>query len=290
MRKITALLISALMCLDISSCAKTDAKYVTPAPTSDSTEFITSVSAKQSEPSNVSLNIPDSRKDLRSGDLPNDTVAVIFYPTQPNIGNAYIPDDQVAWKTAISNATKHMQDKKYDVFPYADMRPIYFIWQHDGVEESWTLANDGSLWGGQNTPDSGLFKNNYIAPEDAADVAKLLMQAYDYLEISPVGPDQIKDIVRAELFIKGKTFILEDVDGIKKLEDILSNCKRHTGSGCSFELLRLYITDGKPVDIAIATDGCAIWHSDGIYYEYDKKEVESLFGLFGVDLSKVYAG
>ena len=28
------------MCLDISSCAKTDAKYATPALTSDSTEFI----------------------------------------------------------------------------------------------------------------------------------------------------------------------------------------------------------------------------------------------------------
>ena len=290
MRKITALLISALMCLDISSCAKTDAKYATPALTSDSTEFITSDSAKQSESSDVSLNIPDSRKNLRSGDLPNDTVAVIFYPTQPNIGNAYIPDDQDAWKTAITNATKHMQDKKYDVFPYADMRPIYFIWQHDGFDESWTLANDGSLWGGQNTPDSELFKNNYIAPEDAAGVAKLLMQAYDYLEISPVNPDQIKDIVKAELFIKGKTFVLEDDGGTKKLEDALRNCKRHTGSGCSFELLRLYIKDGKSVDIAIATDGCAIWHSDGIYYEYDKKEVESLFGLFGVDLSKVYAG
>lgn len=285
MRKITALLISVLMCLDISSCAKTDAKYATPALTSDSTEFITSDSAKQSESSDVSLNIPDSRKNLRSGDLPNDTVAVIFYPTQPNIGNAYIPDDQVAWKTAISNATKHMQDKKYDVFPYADMRPIYFIWQHDGFDESWTLANDGSLWGGQNTPDSELFKNNYIAPEDATELAKLMNQAYERLEINPVEPSQINDISKAELIVKDKSYVIEDPDSVRKLEEVLKSGKRQNGTGCSFEVLRLYRKDGSKIDIAIATDGCAVWHSDGIYYKYGENgKAEAIFKLFGIDL------
>lgn len=287
MKKLTALFMSALICLNISSCARSNGTNNTQV-TSSAEVNAASGSASQPAADVASADIPDSRKNLRSGDFPVDTVAVIFYPTQPDIGNAYIPDAQDAWKTAITNATKHMQDKKYDVFPFADMRPIYFIWQHDGMNESWTLGNDGSLWGGQNTADSELFKNNYIAPEDAAEVAKLLMQAYDYLEISPVDPGQIKDIVRAELYIKGKTFVLENADGVKKLEDTLRNCKRHTGSGCPFELLRLYKKEGKPVDIAIATDGCAIWHSDGVYYEYDKKEVEGLFKLFGVDLSKVY--
>lgn len=287
MKKLTALFMSALICLNISSCARSNGTNNTQV-TSSAEVNAASGSASQPAADVASADIPDSRKNLRSGDHPVDTVAVIFYPTQPDIGNAYIPDAQDAWKTAITNATKHMQDKKYDVFPFADMRPIYFIWQHDGMNESWTLGNDGSLWGGQNTADSELFKNNYIAPEDAAEVAKLLMQAYDYLEISPVDPGQIRDIVRAELYIKGKTFVLENADGVKKLEDTLRNCKRHTGSGCPFELLRLYKKEGKPVDIAIATDGCAIWHSDGVYYEYDKKEVEGLFKLFGVDLSKVY--
>lgn len=287
MKKLTALFMSALICLNISSCARSNGTNNTQVTLSAEVN-VASGFASQPAADVASADIPDSRKNLRSGDLPVDTVAVIFYPTQPDIGNAYIPDAQDAWKTAITNATKHMQDKKYDVFPFADMRPIYFIWQHDGMNESWTLGNDGSLWGGQNTADSDLFKNNYIAPEDAAEVAKLLMQAYDYLEISPVDPGQIKDIVRAELYIKGKTFVLENADGVKKLEDTLRNCKRHTGSGCPFELLRLYKKEGKPVDIAIATDGCAIWHSDGVYYEYDKKEVEGLFKLFGVDLSKVY--
>ncbi len=287
MKKLTALFMSALICLNISSCARSNGTNNTQV-TSSAEVNAASGSASQPAADVASADMPDSRKNLRSGDLPVDTVAVIFYPTQPDIGNAYIPDAQDAWKTAITNATKHMQDKKYDVFPFADMRPIYFIWQHDGMNEFWTLGNDGSLWGGQNTADSELFKNNYIAPEDAAEVAKLLMQAYDYLEISPVDPGQIKDIVRAELYIKGKTFVLENADGVKKLEDTLRNCKRHTGSGCPFELLRLYKKEGKPVDIAIATDGCAIWHSDGVYYEYDKKEVEGLFKLFGVDLSKVY--
>ena len=287
MKKLTALFMSALICLNISSCARANGTNNTQV-TSSAEVNAASGSASQPAADVASADMPDSRKNLRFGDLPVDTVAVIFYPTQPDIGNAYIPDAQDAWKTAITNATKHMQDKKYDVFPFADMRPIYFIWQHDGMNESWTLGNDGSLWGGQNTADSELFKNNYIAPEDAAEVAKLLMQAYDYLEISPVDPGQIKDIVRAELYIKGKTFVLENADGVKKLEDTLRNCKRHTGSGCPFELLRLYKKEGKPVDIAIATDGCAIWHSDGVYYEYDKKEVEGLFKLFGVDLSKVY--
>lgn len=230
--------------------------------------------------------IPDSRKNLLFGDIPDGTVAVVFTPTQPNIGNIYIPDNQDEWKSAITGVMNHLQDKEYDVFPDADMKPIQFFWVHDGIEDRWTLGNDGSLWGDHLIPEGSVpFTNNYIAPEDGSELAKLMMQAYDYLKISPVKNDQIVDIVRAELIIKDKSYVLDDPEGIKKLEETLKNGSRQGGTGCYFVLLKLYKSDGQTIDIAIAADGCAVWHSDGVFYKYGGSDAsQKLFNLFGIDL------
>lgn len=231
-------------------------------------------------------NTPDSRRNLRTGDIPDNTVAVIFTPTQPRIGNMYIPENQDDWKKAISVATGHLKDKKYDVYPWADMKPIYFQWTHDGITDTWTLGNDGSFLGEHQTGSGDdLFKNNYIAPEDAVELAKLMNQAYERLEINPVEPGQINDISKAELIVKDKSYVIEDPDSVRKLEEVLKSGKRQTGTGCSFEVLRLYRKDGSKIDIAIATDGCAVWHSDGIYYKYGENgKAEAIFKLFGIDL------
>lgn len=278
MRKVFAVIMSAILCVSMCSCAGSTAG------TKEQTQENTTASST-SLPFQDS-NIPDSRRNLRTGDITDNTVAVIFTPTQPRIGNMYIPENQDDWKKAISVATGHLKDKKYDVYPWADMKPIYFQWTHDGITDTWTLGNDGSFLGEHQTGSGDdLFKNNYIAPEDAAELAKLMNQAYERLEINPVEPGQINDISKAELIVKDKSYVIEDPDSVRKLEEVLKSGKRQTGTGCSFEVLRLYRKDGSKIDIAIATDGCAVWHSDGIYYKYGENgKAEAIFKLFGIDL------
>lgn len=287
MKKAFAVMMSAIMAVGMCSCAGTKGPDKQGAAAVGSEQQTQASMADENKTSSVQdKNIPSSRRNLISGDIPDNTVAVIFTPTQPRIGNAYIPEDQEGWKKAITKALEHLKDKKYDVYPHSEMKPIYFYWTHDGITDTWTLGNDGSFLGEHSTGNGdNQFKNNYIAPEDASELAKLMMQAYERLEIDPVEPGQISDIVRAELIVKDKSYVLEDADGVKKLEEALKGGKRETASGCPFELLRLYKKDGRAIDVAIATDGCAIWHSDGIYYKYgDSGKAEEIFKLFGVTL------
>lgn len=285
MKKTFAVLLSAVIAIGACSCTKKNAQ--------DNQAKATTQASEQAQLSKTAESksldnpyVPDSRKNLSSGDVPDNTVAVIFTPTQPHIGGMYIPENQDDWKKAISVATGHLKDKKYDVYPWADMKPIYFQWTHDGITDTWTLGNDGSFLGEHQTGSGDdLFKNNYIAPEDAAELAKLMNQAYERLEINPVEPGQINDISKAELIVKDKSYVIEDPDSVRKLEEVLKSGKRQTGTGCSFEVLRLYRKDGSKIDIAIATDGCAVWHSDGIYYKYGENgKAEAIFKLFGIDL------
>lgn len=291
MKKTFAVLLSAAIAIGACSCTKTNGQGNQAKAATQASEQAKQSKTAESE-SQDNPYVPDSRKNLSSSDVPDNTVAVIFTPTQPHIGGMYIPDDQDEWKKAITAATGHLKDKKYDVYPWSDMKPISFLWTHDGITDSWTLGNDGSFLGEHSTGNGDeQFKNNYIAPGDAADLAKLMLKAYELLEINPITPEKISDVIRAELIVKNKSYVLEDQNGIKKLEEALKNGKREPGSGCSFELLRLYNKGGQTLDIAIATDGCAVWHSDGVYYKYGESgKADEIFKLFGVTLPLIVTG
>ena len=254
MKKTFAVLLSAVIAIGACSCTKKNAQDNQAKATTQAFEQAQLSKTAESKSLDNPF-VPDSRKNLSSGDVPDNTVAVIFTPTQPHIGGMYIPDDQDEWKKAITAATGHLKDKKFDVYPWSDMKPISFLWTHDGITDSWTLGNDGSFLGEHSTGSGDeQFKNNYIDPGDATDLAKLMIKAYELLEINPIVPDKISDVIRAELIVNDKSYVLEDQDGIKKLEEALKNGKRELGSGCSFELLRLYKKDGQTLDIAIATE------------------------------------
>ena len=61
-------------------------------------------------------------------------------------------------------------------------------------------------------------------------------------------------------------------------------------SGCPWATLRLTFADGNMVTVALASDGCNIWQSDGVYYKYGNREdAEKMFALFGINLAKLYA-
>ena len=228
-----------------------------------------------------------------NGDYPDDTVILSVTLSDATSLNGskggYIPEDQEALKAALTEATKHKQDKVYKSFPWEDMLPIEVYFCHDGITDNWILASDGSLWGGQtsDTTDYDPQKNNYIPAEHAKQLAEKVMESYNFLEIAPITPDQIGDISSAELNVEGSSYILTDKQKLKTLKDDLSNAKSNTPSGCSWGILELTLEDGRNITLALASDSCAIWHSDGKYYRY--KNAEEVYELFGIDLAKLHA-
>ena len=135
-----------------------------------------------------------------------------------------------------------------------------------------------------------MFKNNYIAPEDAAELAAKIRKVCDFFGADPIAPEQIGEIKLAELTVKGKTYRLEDPVKLGYLGNTIKNAKKHMPSGCPWVTLRLTFADGNMVTVALASDGCNIWQSDGVYYKYGNREdAEKMFALFGINLAKLYA-
>ncbi|MBR4404095.1 MAG: hypothetical protein IKT10_03185 [Clostridiales bacterium] len=228
-------------------------------------------------------------------EIPDGSVVVFLHPSGSVYLNGmegwYAPDEQDVWKSVILDAVSHAKDKQYDTFPHGDMMSIHFVWKHDGVEEYWQLANDGSLWG-SSSPENGsgndMFTKNYIAPEDAARVAALMKQLYDFFGMDPIKPDEIGEITYAELTVKGKTYTLDDKVKLSYLGTTLKKGELTTPSGCPWATLKLSRSDGTTISLSLAWDGCAIWHSDGKHYRYgDYKAAESIFQLFGIDMQHI---
>ena len=133
------------------------------------------------------------------------------------------------------------------------------------------------------------FSKHYIAPEDAKELAALLRQVYDFFGINPIGPEEISDITSAELTVKGKTYTLDDKTKLEYLEKTLRNAKPNGASGCPWATLKMTKKDGTVITISLACDGCAVWNSDGMHYKYGNSDTtESVYALFGIDLSKLH--
>ena len=230
-------------------------------------------------------------------DIPEDTVVVYLRLSSSAYLNGemgwYAPENQDEWKKAIDDAVSRAQDKE-GALPAADSVPISVSWFHKGYWDNnggsdyWELAKDGSLWG-YREPNDVPFSKHYIAPEDAKELVALLRQVYDFFGINPIGPEEITDITSAELTVKGKTYTLDDKTKLDYLEKTLRNAKPNGASGCPWATLKMTKKDGTVITISLACDSCAVWNSDGMHYKYGNSDTtESVYALFGIDLSKLH--
>lgn len=103
-----------------------------------------------------------------------------------------------------------------------------------------------------------------------------------------VKPEQLTGIVSAMLRAKGEEFPLTDGAALDKLESMLSSGTYSLGgTGCPFTALLEVTTEaGEELTVALATDSCGVWMSEGYYYEYGN-DSQPLFGLFGVTLEEL---
>ncbi len=101
----------------------------------------------------------------------------------------------------------------------------------------------------------------------------------------PVLPEQLAGIRSATLRSGEKQFPLTDVQALEKLEAMLTAGTYTLGvPNCPFTaLLDLQLETGEILTIALATDSCGMWMSEGSYYEF-ANDSQGLYDLFGVAL------
>lgn len=193
----------------------------------------------------------------------------------------YVPINQTEWENAINTATAHLQSMNQKD-PWETFEPICVSWIHGEYEDVWQLCEDGSLWGCHDY-EGDIHADNYIAPEDAVELVTLLREAYDELDINPIAPEQIKHVMAAELTIDGKSYYLDDREQLSGITGYLSEGERIRNSRCFWQLLKLALDNGETLEIALAGDGCDIWHSDGIYWKFEKGRASEILEMFKVN-------
>ena len=146
--------------------------------------------------------------------------------------------------------------------------------------EIWTFVESGEL----------VYPMGRVKAEDAADLYDLCVEAAREAGWKEtIKPEQLADFVSATLHRKGNQYPLTDRDALDKLESMLSGSKYVLGgTGCPFNaLLDVTLESGETLAIALATDGCGAWLSEGYYYEFGS-DSQPLYDLFGVALEELW--
>ena len=89
--------------------------------------------------------------------------------------------------------------------------------------------------------------------------------------------------------VKAEEYPLTDAAALKKLEAMLGSGKYELGgTGCPFTaLLDVALETGEILTVALATDSCGVWMSEGYYYSYGS-DSQPLYDLFGVALEALW--
>lgn len=143
--------------------------------------------------------------------------------------------------------------------------------------EIWDFVESGEL----------VYSLGRVKAEDAADLYALCAAAAAEAGWQePVMPEQLTGIVSATLRQGENEIPLTDEAALDKLEAMLTACGYSLGgTGCPFTVMLDVETEaGVKRTIALATDSCAVWMSEGYYYEYGI-DSKPLFDLFGVTLN-----
>ena len=140
--------------------------------------------------------------------------------------------------------------------------------------ELWDFVESGEL----------VYALGRVKAEDAADLYALCAAAAAEAGWKePVAPEQLTGIVSATLRQGETELLLTDTEALHQLESMLTAGKYALGgTGCPFTaLLDVKTAAGGTFTIALATDSCGVWMSEGYYYDYGS-DSQPLFDLFGV--------
>lgn len=197
-------------------------------------------------------------------------VCVGFLPTEAGSWRYVVIEDQAAAVAAYDQAAGSI---------YSDE------WWIKGDRTKGLMVVYGEIW---DFVESGelVYSLGRVKAEDAAGLYALCEEAAREAGWKePVNPEQLHDITRATLRLSGKEIPVDDPAALAQLEGMLGSAKYSLGgTSCPFTaLLDVQRQDGQVLTIALATDSCGVWMSEGYFYDYGN-DSQPLYDLFGVTL------
>ena len=261
-RNILCLLLTVFLLLSLTACKE---EVVETAPVvAESTETLPEITEMPTE--TVVSGLLEDNVDGK--------VCVGFLPTTAGSWRYAVIEDQEAAVAAFEMATSAIYSDEWWI---KGDRTNGLQVEYQG--EIWTFVESGEL----------VYPLGRVKAEDAADLYDLCVEAARAAGWKDaVKPEQITGIVCATLRAKAEEYTLKDAAALDKLERMLSSGKYELGgTGCPFTaLLDVTLESGEILTVALATDSCGVWMSEGYYYSYGS-DSQSLYDLFGVTMDMV---
>ena len=258
-----------MLCLliGLTACGEEKQEESVPAATTAIAETTVEATAAPTEPT-----VPVQLEDNVEG-----KVCVGFIPTEAGSWRYAVIEDQEAAVAAFEKATGSIYSDEWWI--KGDKTTGLFV-EYNG--EIWDFVESGEL----------VYALGRVKAEDAADLYDLCTEAARAAGWKDaVKPEQLAGIVSATLRFgeeRVQKVRLADITALDKLEGMLSNGKFYLGMpNCPLTaLLDLETEAGEILTIALATDGCGIWMSEGNCYDFGS-DSQPLYDLFGVTLDMV---
>ena len=262
-KRLYILLLAVCLLLSLTACKGKKKAEPAPASVPKITEMATETTAAPTESARR-----DQLKHLEDG-----KVTVGFLSTRQGWQYAAIEDQEAAvaaFEKAISNIYSDEWWIKGD-------RTLGIQVEYEG--EIWQFVESGEL----------VYPLGRVNAEDAADLYALCVEtARETGWQDAIKPEQFQNIASATLRVKAEEYALTDAAALEKLEAMLSSGKYELGgTGCPFTaLLDMTLESGEILTVALATDSCGVWMSEGYYYSYGS-DSQPLYDLFGVTMDMV---
>ena len=161
----------------------------------------------------------------------------------------------------------------------AEARATELFWDNNVKMAGWYICYQGKEW--QVFEDGSLRGEMTIAGEDAKELYAFCQDAIREAGIGePVRPEDITGIISATLYWNGDQAITDpgllkgaytvtDPIVLNRLETLFANSSYYGSVRCPFTAhLELILENGETILLAMSTDSCASWMSQGVAYGY----------------------
>ena len=217
------------------------------------------------EPSPVPTEIPDDAPPVNIPEIfhkqPDpDKICIAVMPTGISTSGEdwyyIIPENQELlmeyYQKAAAKATKLSWDNNVKSLG----------WKIFYQDEWWTVKEDSSIL-------CDLYGDKSIASEDATELVTFCRDAVREAGIGdPVRPEDISGIASATLYWNGAHTVTQPYI-LARIEELFSNSRYYGSVQCWMDAwLELTLENGETLVLAIATDDCASWMSEGVAYGY----------------------
>lgn len=258
-----------------AGCAFTGAKETFPEDTGAATVPTESGNAEDRAEATDAQTVPDATgqgepsttaaREVLHNERERDKVCIAVLPTGISASGEnfryIIPEDQERWISAYQNAV----GKASEGYEWDGSRGWYIYYE----DEWWEVTESGALLG-----------VGGVSPENAAELVALCQSAIaDAGMNSPARPEDFTAIRSVTLDWNGTHTISNQAD-LSKIGNWLTNSKEIRGAGCWFTgMLTLELESGEVRTIAMATDSCGTWMSEGVIYQYASGN-EEFYSMF----------